>query len=267
MTSQGQQTGTDELERLFQRLVLNVAQLDRSRLDGPVPVVEIHQNLVPYRTHRAVLGIETNQDYEMTVLRLLAGERGYAWVEPEEVRALLEREAASVNPETGIFRRFPSATVRLDPDRVRVLLGGAPAAEAEEAVPPPAAASPPVAAVPTAPARMESAAPERGPAPEPAFEIASAAADHDVFAGDQPELPFSLEQEADEGSGPTGREIGNPGAQCGYCGGELPVGRSVIFCPHCGQNVGVMHCSVCGTELDVGWRFCITCGREMAGLG
>ena len=54
--------------------------------------------------------------------------------------------------------------------------------------------------------------------------------------------------------------------QCGYCGGDLPVGRTVIFCPHCGQNVGVMHCSVCGTELDVGWQFCITCGREMGGL-
>jgi predicted amidophosphoribosyltransferase len=45
------------------------------------------------------------------------------------------------------------------------------------------------------------------------------------------------------------------------------VGRTVIFCPHCGQNVGVMHCPVCGTDLDVGWRFCLTCGREMAGLG
>ena len=29
----------------------------------------------------------------------------------------------------------------------------------------------------------------------------------------------------------------------------------------------VATCPVCGTELDVGWRFCITCGRESTGLG
>jgi hypothetical protein len=220
----------------------------------------------------------------MAMLRLLAGERGYAWVEPDEVRALLEREAASVNPDTGIFRRFPSATVRLDPDRVRVVLGGGTApAEAEDTAPPapappaPAAAAPPspphtapvpVAPVPTSGARGEAAAPERTPTAEPPFEIAPPVSEAaDVVVGEQAELPFSLEQESDEGIESMGREIGAPGAQCSYCGGELPVGRSVIFCPHCGQNVGVMHCSVCGTELDVGWRFCITCGREMAGLG
>jgi len=277
VTSQGQQTGTDDLERLFQRLVLNVAQLDPSRLDGPVPVVEIHQNLVPYRTHRAVLGIETNQDYEMAVLRLLAGEGGYAWVEPDEVRALLAREAASVNPETGVFRRFPSATVRLDPDRVRVLLGGgAKPAEEERPAPPaptespstPHAAAAPVPPIASTTGRSEAAAPQRTPVAEPPFEIAAPATETpDAVVDAQPELPFSLEQESDDGVEPAGREIGTPGAQCSYCGGELPVGRSVIFCPHCGQNVGVMHCSVCGTELDVGWRFCITCGREMAGLG
>jgi len=82
---------------------------------------------------------------------------------------------------------------------------------------------------------------------------------------DQPELPVSL---ADgERIAPIGRDGTIGGAQCGYCGGDLPVGRTVIFCPHCGQNVGVMHCPVCGTELEVGWQFCITCGREMAGLG
>jgi len=244
LSASGPSTGPDELERLFHRLVLNVAQLDPSRLDAPLPLVEIHQNLVPYRTHRAVLAIETHQDYEMTVLRLLAGERGFARVEPDEVRQLIEREAQAVNPDTGIFRRFPSATVRLEPDQVREVLGTAQPASAEP------------------------------PAPEPmapvvtAFEFAEGNAPPLADDGDQPDLPFSLaDGEVSEESEPVGRDVTIGGAQCGYCGGDLPVGRTVIFCPHCGQNVGVMHCSVCGTELDVGWQFCITCGREMGGLG
>jgi len=255
VTSQGQTAGTDELERLFQRLVLNVAQLDPARLDGPVPIVEIHQNLVPYRTHRATLGVDTNQDYEMVVLRLLAGERGYAHVEPDEVRALLEREATSANPETGIFRRFPSASVHFDPDQVHVVLAGA-------AVPAPGRG---------AGAVLASGTPDQTPGTEPpaehAFEIGPPVAADDDAGPTQAELPFSLEQEPEEPLETSGRDIVTAGAQCGYCGGGLPVGRTVIFCPHCGQNVGVMHCPVCGTELDVGWQYCITCGREMAGLG
>jgi hypothetical protein len=259
VTSTSPPSEPDEVERLFRRLVLNAAQLDPSILDGPLPIVEIHQNLVPYRTHRAVLAIDTNQDYEMTVLRFLAGEGGFAWVEPDEVRALFEREAQAVNPETGIFRRFPSATVRLEPDQTRGVLGGLDAARREEDS----------AGSAEAPAPMVAAPPARAAdVPEPAFEIAAPMPPAALGEEDeQPELPFFLEDESDGSAETTGRDVGLPGAQCSYCGGELPVGRTVIFCPHCGQNVGVMHCPVCGTELDVGWRFCLTCGREMAGLG
>jgi len=236
VTSTNVPAGSDELERFFNRLVLNIAELDRSRLDGPIQLGEIHQSLVPYRTHRAVLGVETNQDYEMVVLRFLAGERGYARVEPDEVRHALERELRAVNPEPAVFRRYGAAAVHLDPDQVRVIL-----AEQEAR---------PAAAAPAASAPLD-----EGPAPE---------------AGEEPgqaELRFSLEEEPQEPPEQTGRDVTIGGVQCGYCGGDLPVGRTVIFCPHCGQNVGVMHCPVCGTELDVGWRFCITCGREMTGLG
>jgi hypothetical protein len=245
VTASGPPSGSDEIERLFRRLVLNVAQLDPSRLDAPLPVAEIHQNLVPYRTHRGVLAVETQQDYEMTVLRLLAGEGGFARVDPDEVRETLEREAQATNPDTGIFRRFPNATVRLEPDHVRGVLRTSEAGGAE-----------PTANGPTAPAVT-------------AFEFADGDAAA-AAAGDAhpPDLPFSLaDAEPPEDLATVGREVTIGGAQCGYCGGDLPVGRTVIFCPHCGQNVGVMHCPVCGTELDVGWQFCITCGREMGGLG
>ena len=53
-----------------------------------------------------------------------------------------------------------------------------------------------------------------------------------------------------------------PGAQCAYCGGVLPGDRKVNFCPHCGQPPsGELRCPACGSEVDVGWAYCLACGR------
>jgi predicted RNA-binding Zn-ribbon protein involved in translation (DUF1610 family) len=51
---------------------------------------------------------------------------------------------------------------------------------------------------------------------------------------------------------------------CRYCGGTLPDGRKVLFCPSCGQNLMVQRCPACGTELEIHWKYCITCGRGVA---
>jgi hypothetical protein len=51
---------------------------------------------------------------------------------------------------------------------------------------------------------------------------------------------------------------------CRYCGGALPEGRKIVFCPHCGHNLTVQHCPACNAELEVGWNFCITCGRGVS---
>jgi hypothetical protein len=48
---------------------------------------------------------------------------------------------------------------------------------------------------------------------------------------------------------------------CRYCGGRQPHGRRVTFCPHCGLDLTKRQCPACSTELDAGWRFCVTCGR------
>jgi hypothetical protein len=230
----------DQLDRLFRCLVTNLADLDPSRLHRPFPVAELVESLVPYRTHRAALGLESGEDYEMTVLRLLAGQRGYATVEPDDVREILTAEVTAVNPETGLFRRYRDAMVRLDPDAVNAALGV------------------------TEPGEPEAKLPQ--PLPEPAPVAAEDQEDEELEG--QP-LPFVLEESEDEDRAVPAaqpRETSHA-APCPYCGGELPVGRAVMFCPHCGQNVGVVHCPTCGSELDVGWRFCITCGQKVTGLG
>ena len=227
---------------------MNLADLDPSRINGPVDVNELYQSLIPYRTHRAALAIDSHEDYEMTLLRLLAGERGYAFVEPEEARAALAGEAAGVNPDTGAYRLHGNARVTFDADHVREVLAGAESVAVPRATPP----APPLRAEPRG-----DAAPWFPEPPDESPDLPRPDAE-----ADQADLPFALDDAAaDRGVSPRAGS-----APCAYCGGELPVGRAVIFCPHCGQNVGVVHCPSCGAELDVGWRFCITCGRQMSGL-
>ena len=49
---------------------------------------------------------------------------------------------------------------------------------------------------------------------------------------------------------------------CRYCGNRLPENRRMTFCPHCGMDMTKRQCPACSTELDVNWRFCVTCGRS-----
>ena len=53
------------------------------------------------------------------------------------------------------------------------------------------------------------------------------------------------------------------GPQCRYCGGALPDGRELHFCPHCGQNLQVLNCPGCGAEIEAGWKFCVSCGKAV----
>src|SRR6058998_2351055 len=104
----------DDLDRLFERLVRVLADEAPGRLAVPFPAAEVYERLVPYRSNRSALKVATHQDYEMAVLRLLAGERGYVALDPTEVREALQREAAEANPDTALFRQFPDAILSLN---------------------------------------------------------------------------------------------------------------------------------------------------------
>jgi len=75
-----------DLERFFRRIVSNVAAIDARRLNEPLPLAEIPVSIVPYRTNRRALQIDTSEEYEMVLLRLCAGEGGYVRTDPEEAR-------------------------------------------------------------------------------------------------------------------------------------------------------------------------------------
>src|SRR2546430_12979758 len=110
----GRREMTDDLDRLFERLVSVLADDAPGRLAVPFPAAEVYERLVPYRSNRSILRVATHQDYEMAVLRLLPGERGYASLEPAEVQDALRREVGESNPDTTLFRQFPDAILSLN---------------------------------------------------------------------------------------------------------------------------------------------------------
>src|ERR1043165_6176305 len=102
----------DELDRLFSLLVTALAR--ETRVAVPFPAADIYERLVPYRSNRSRLNVATHQDYEMAVLRLLAGERHYVQREPENVREAMQREIGTINPDPAYFRSFPDAQVMVN---------------------------------------------------------------------------------------------------------------------------------------------------------
>src|SRR6185436_67493 len=51
-----------DLERFFRRLVTNLASSDPARLHRPLPLTEVYQSIMPYRTNRRALGLDTSED-------------------------------------------------------------------------------------------------------------------------------------------------------------------------------------------------------------
>jgi hypothetical protein len=319
----------DELDRLFRRLVQNIRTQYPEFLTRPFEVAELYQSIVPYRHNRRELGLETNQDYEMTLMRLLSGERGYLVVE-DAMREAMREELASPNPDTAAFRAWSTSHVALAPEIVRRIeqgasvaagpAGAAPAASGAPAksaaasaaattapvlaasapsAPPPSAASAPSVAPSVAPAPAPRA-PSAAPAPRGGRGGNGAGASAGTTSGarraarEAPTFDGSRVGATAAGAeGTSGIGMGGRGASvdaspapsvsssqgpmatpqrmitvsasgsCRYCGGVLPEGRRITYCPHCGQNLTIQHCPACGTELEIGWKFCTTCGRSV----
>ena len=209
----------DELDRLFGLLVAALAR--ETRVAVPFAAAEIYERLVPYRSNRSHLNVATHQDYEMAVLRLLAGERGYVQLEPDAVREAMQREIATINPDPAYFRSFPEAQVMVNGRAAeRVLI-------AERAYAPPTDDPDDL---------LDTTGENPIPAPPPPV----------------PQERFRIARPA---HGPSE-------TQCEYCGGVLPSNRDVRFCPHCGQpQEGDLKCPACGSPVDVGWAYCLSCGK------
>ena len=217
----------DAVERMYRHLVRTVRSRFPQYLTESFTVAELYQTVLPYRLHRRELGLETNEDYEITLTELLSGAREYLIVD-DQMRDALRAELATTNPDPTAFKQFATSTVALSPAALRALEAG------------PAAPTTPQRAtlLPTPSARATSP-------------ISSASVDVPRPVTRTPTGPRAVVPKA--------------GERCTACNEELPAGRPITFCPHCGNDLTTLNCPACGSELEVGWKFCPTCGRPVAG--
>jgi predicted RNA-binding Zn-ribbon protein involved in translation (DUF1610 family) len=107
-----------DLEKLFRQLVLNLRATDPAQLRRPLELGDIRDGILPYRANRRALELETSEDYEVTLMRLCAGEAGLARTDPYEVKLEFASEIESYNPDLGLIQRQQKALLYLDQDAV-----------------------------------------------------------------------------------------------------------------------------------------------------
>jgi len=205
----------DDLDRLFQRLVHNIRNGHAEYLSVPFTVQELYDTLVPYRHYRRDLGIETNQDYEAALTRLLSGENGYIRAD-QSMQDRLKKELASQHPDLGAFRDYAETRISLVPAAVQKLGVSIPAQNAG------------------------------------GYSVGTRAPGATGGNGSTEATTLAV---------PALSSVDVPDG-CRFCGGTLPQGRPVTYCPHCGQNLAAKHCEGCGSELDPIWKFCVNCGKK-----
>lgn len=227
----------DDVERMYRHLVRTIRANFAPYLTQPFEVGELYQTILPYRLHRRELGLETNQDYELALMDLLTGAHGYLVVD-QKMCDVLKAEQATSNPNTARIREFASSHVALAPEQLQALDSGAHARMSGG----------------SATISREAAAPMR--------------------ASSASVTPHASTRTSESNTSPTAADaarrsakpvtVPETGEDCAFCKGALPAGRQISFCPHCGQDLTVVHCPACGSELERGWKFCVTCGRNAA---
>ena len=217
----------DEVQRMYRQLVRTIRANFPQYLSQPFEVGELYSTILPYRLHRRELGLETNQDYELALMEMLSGARGYLIVE-DRMRDVLSAEHVAATPDTARIRDFASAHVALAPEALQHLDGQGRTPDASQ----------------VAPAASHAASVQAG-----------------AIAG------VGASGRKSTTVGEAGRRVTRPitvrdtGENCPFCNGVLPPGRQICFCPHCGQDLTVVHCPACGGELERHWKYCVTCGR------
>ncbi len=266
----------DNLDRMYRHLVRVVRSRFPQHLVQPFSVSDLNQTILPYRLHRRELGLDTNDDYELTLTELVSGTRDYLIVD-DKMRDTLGAALAEVNPDPSAFKTFASSMVALSPSALRsldvgldegagssILPGVRSAAMSPATTAPAAPAAPPggvaAPAAPTAPAR--GAARPAPSAPAPAAAPKAPKAPPTPATSPAPAMPTPTT--TTKTSGGVRVVVPQAGDRCRSCSEPLPAGRPITFCPHCGSNETTMNCPACGSELELGWKFCPSCGRPAA---
>ncbi len=253
-----------DLERLFRRLVDNLIAIDPARLHRPIALSDLLGSVIPYRTTRRALNIDSAEDYDTLILRLTAGEGGYVRMLSEDVAQVMRDQLASPNPDLSVLRDHAKAELVLGTEPLAHALGPGP----DEAFAPPGDDDyEPLVLPPTGTLTSQAGTPAQPQAGTPALLRLDSRRPMAFSAepsppASPPMVPPPPRMTAEpEPARPRPRDSG---VRCSFCGGRLPAGRAVNFCPHCGQNQSLTRCPDCQAELELGWRHCINCGHVVA---
>ena len=221
-----------ELEHFFRVLVQTLAGQNPASLHHPIAIGEVTR-ILPYREARRHLPLDSVEEYETLLIRLCAGEGGFAQAD-SAAQQEFAAEATRAIPDLNVIRRRAEAHLVLRTEPLAEALNGA----VEGRFAP----------------RDGGEAGTRGSAME---ELTDGPPDRltarpTASPGGVSNLEFVVEHPAV--------------IRCAFCGGILPATRQVNFCPQCGMGQDVGKCGKCGADVDVGWRYCVTCGEELHGV-
>jgi double zinc ribbon protein len=229
-----------ELEQFFRVLVQTLAGQNPARLHQPLAIGEVSR-VLPYREARRHLALNSVEEYETLLIRLCAGEGGFAQADSatqQEFAAEVQRPL----PDLDVIRRKSDSHLVLRTEPMAEALNGG----AEERYAP-----------------REAGKRESGEAGQGE----SGSAGQGNSSSDPLTRPPADPLASPEGASPLEFVVEHPAViRCAFCGGILPATRQVNFCPHCGMGQDVGKCGKCGADVDVGWRYCVTCGEELHGV-
>ena len=237
-----------ELEQFFRVLVQTLAGQNPARLHQPLAIGEVSR-VLPYREARRHLALNSVEEYETLLIRLCAGEGGFAQADSATQREFAA-EVQRPLPDLDVIRRKSDSHLVLRTEPMAEALNGG----AEERYAP----------------REGGEAGKRGS--EEAGQrvgMTELGTDEppDRLTDGPPDRLTTRPPASPEGASPLEFVVEHPAViRCAFCGGVLPATRQVNFCPHCGMGQDVGKCGKCGADVDVGWRYCVTCGEELHGV-
>ena len=274
------------LERFIEALVQEITDTRPEYLPTPFTVAEIYLNFVPYRSHRALIGVEMNGDYEEALLQMLSGEGDCLLVDSSVARQEMQRELAGPNPNTSLFHEFAAADVRLHPRRVPLDVGRGSEVGAAE-VPDADTIDPEMASTVGGAAELEAekeleaerelevggTGPAKPTAPPPediepveVLRSEPGRSDEDGVVGhiETASAPSPVSHEpASAGNVSTDGQPSDVLTVCRWCREALPACESVNYCPFCGSDLRPSPCQECGEAMEARWHFCISCGADV----
>ncbi|MEO8478924.1 MAG: zinc ribbon domain-containing protein [Gemmatimonadota bacterium] len=226
-----------EIER-FAALLLAEMRAEGARPESALGVGALLDRTFPYKVARRTLPLESAEDYEAMVLRLIAEEAGIVVTEPIDAAEMARTTLATRIPDLDVLRLLRSASVTFTDDAITRLDG--------------------VRILPSKPSEPSAShdAPEpsteREPTPEPSVERER------VF-------PIRRHTEVADATRVATATPPAAGEMCWSCGAPPPRGRRVTFCVACGADQRAPTCGGCGAAVERSWKHCPDCGQGLGG--